>query len=148
MKKITQLFSMLVICVALLSHTNNAIAQTATPQHLTKSGAVDKRFKSAKTTTATAPTPAAHTKADGTLDKRYKANKSTAATPPTPTTAPQPSVSTPSAAAPSPQTSATAPTGKHLNKDGSLDMRYKENRTPGVDKNGKPDMRYKKNKQH
>ncbi|MDF2431488.1 MAG: hypothetical protein JWP44_1119, partial [Mucilaginibacter sp.] len=31
--------------------------------------------------------------------------------------------------------------------DGTPDMRYKENRTPGVDKNGSPDKRYKKNKQ-
>ncbi|AMR34550.1 hypothetical protein A0256_13900 [Mucilaginibacter sp. PAMC 26640] len=71
---------------------------------------------------------------------RYKGNK-----PVSPTVPPIPTNSSP---VPTPTTPYNPPasTGRHLKKDGTPDMRYKENRTPGFDKDGSPDKRYKQNK--
>ena len=164
MKKIINLLAVLLISITA------AFAQTTTPttQHLKKDGTVDKRYKANKTaaspstTAAQTPTPntvtnaqpTTHLKKDGTPDKRYSSNKSAkSSAPASPAKNPpaqppiDPSIpATSTAPAKTTNTTATNTTGRHLKKDGTPDMRYKENRTPGLDKNGTPDKRYKQNK--
>lgn len=70
---------------------------------------------------------AQHLKKDGTPDRRYKENKTY-----TPTPTPAPTVVTPTPEpTPAPTTTPTTttyPAGTHLKKDGTPDMRYKENK--------------------
>ena len=143
---------------------------TATPAqpanaHLKADGSVDKRYKENKTAATPASngaiaafpdrSPTTHLTKSGAPDKRYKTNKTAAApssTSTNPTSAP---AASPVRAQATPVQQAnprqlppttTAATTRHLKKDGTPDMRYKENRTPGLDKDGSKDKRYKVNK--
>ena len=99
----------------------------ATSTRLKKDGTPDKRYSSTKASSAPAQVPAA----PGATNPQAKATVN----PPAP------------AAQTAPVTNSPAATTRHLKKDGTPDMRYKENRTQGVDKNGTADKRYKQNKQ-
>jgi hypothetical protein len=69
------------------------------------------------------------------------------------TTKPAPPTAKPAATATPAKSAATAkPEEKHLKKDGTPDMRYKENKeakpeAKHLKKDGTPDMRYKENKE-
>lgn len=174
MKKIINFIALTIISLAMLQlGSSQAQAPATSSQHLKKDGNVDHRYKSTKSTSYSttarqetksgavagtavnqsnsskvATNTASHTKADGTVDKRYKQIKTETSTNATSTT-PNPTATGSAQATTASVKSSTASsvtTERHLKKDGTPDMRYKENRTKGVDKNGSADKRFRGNK--